>query len=99
MMWKQQTLWVDIVDNINYVFSTLPIHVCWYLHVLSQTYYNIIQVSYYLIGNMEPMLRSSLRCIELIACVTTPILQKYGYDMVLNPFIQDVNKLLRGVKV
>lgn len=50
-------------------------------------------VFYYLIGNIEPKLRSSLRCIQLIACVTTVNLEKYGYDMVLKPFIEDANKL------
>ena len=31
-------------------------------------------VFFYMIGNMEPKLQSSLRCIQLIACVTTPVL-------------------------
>lgn len=52
-----------------------------------------VGVFYYVIGNIEPKLRSSLRCIQLIACVTAVNLEKYGYDMVLKPFIQDANKL------
>ena len=32
---------------------------------------------YYMIGNIEPKLRSSLRSIQLIACCTYPLLQKY----------------------
>lgn len=50
-------------------------------------------VFYYMIGNIEPKLRSSLKSIQLVACVTTPLLQKYGYEMVLKPFIHDVNQL------
>ena len=50
-------------------------------------------VFYYLFGNIEPKIGSPLRSIQLIACVTTPILEKYGYDLVLKPFIQDVNIL------
>lgn len=46
-----------------------------------------------MLGNIQPMLRSSLKCIQLIACITTPLLQKYGYHMVLKPFIRDVNQL------
>ena len=52
-------------------------------------------VFYYTIGNIDPALRSTLRCIQLVACVTTPILQKYGYEMILKPFIQDANKLFK----
>lgn len=48
---------------------------------------------YYLIGNIEPKLRSSLKCIQLIACVSAENLEKYGFDMILKPFIQDANTL------
>ena len=50
-------------------------------------------VFYYVLGNITPVLRSSLKCIQLILCITTPLLQKYGYDEVLRPFIRDVNRL------
>lgn len=50
---------------------------------------------YYVLGNIEPRLRSSLRCIQLIACVTTANLQKYGFHSVLDRFIVDVNKLAK----
>ena len=39
------------------------------------------------------MLRSSLKCIQLIAVVTYHNLVEYGYDDILNPFIEDMNKL------
>ena len=58
-----------------------------------QFFLHYIAVFYYLIGNIEPKLRSSLKCIQLIACATYPILQKYGYEMVLKPFIRDANLL------
>lgn len=48
---------------------------------------------YYFLGNIPPMMRSSLRCTQLIACVTVPNLKKYGFEPVLAPFIEDVNKL------
>ena len=32
---------------------------------------------YYLLGNIEPKLRSSLKCIQLIACVSTENVEKY----------------------
>ena len=52
-----------------------------------------IALFYYVLGNIQPKLRSSLRCIQLIACVTYPNLQKYGFHSVLERFIVDVNKL------
>lgn len=67
------------------------------LHVALYTFigWNNLNIGcfYYLLGNIEPRLRSVLRCIQLIACVTMPNLQKYGFEMVLKPFIEDANTL------
>ena len=48
---------------------------------------------YYTLGNLRPELRSTHRSIQLIACVTSPILEKYGFELVLKPFIEDINDL------
>lgn len=48
---------------------------------------------YYMLGNIRPELRSTHRSIQLIACVTSPNLEKYGFHAVLDPFVKDVNKL------
>ena len=48
---------------------------------------------YYTLGNLRPELRSTQRSIQLIACVETPTLTKYGFSEVLAPFIKDVNTL------
>ena len=45
---------------------------------------------YYTLGNLRPELRSTQR---LIACVTSQLLVKYGFEAVLKPFIDDVNVL------
>lgn len=50
---------------------------------------------YYTIGNIRPELRSTQRAIQLIACVTSKNIEKYGYQAILKPFIDDVNKLAR----
>ena len=50
-----------------------------------------------MIGNIDPKIRSSLRCIQLIACVKTPLLDEYGFDKVLQPFIKDVNRLSKVI--
>jgi len=48
---------------------------------------------YYTLGNFEPKYRSTLKTIQLIAVVTHPLLKEYGFECVLQPFIDDVNKL------
>ena len=48
---------------------------------------------YYVLGNIRPELRSTHRAVQLIACVETPHLIKYGFEKVLQPFIRDVNTL------
>ena len=48
---------------------------------------------YYILGNIRPELRSTHRVVQLIACVESPVLAEYGFDKVLQPFVQDVNKL------
>ena len=48
---------------------------------------------YYVLGNIRPELRSMLKAIQLIACVTCNNLNKYGFEKILGPFIEDVNTL------
>ena len=50
---------------------------------------------YYTLGNLRPELRSTHRSVQLIACVTSKNLEKYGFDAVLKPFIEDVNDLYK----
>lgn len=39
------------------------------------------------------MFRASLKCIQLIAVATYRNLTEYGFELVLKPFIKDMNKL------
>ena len=48
---------------------------------------------YYLLGNIAPNFQSTLKGIQLIACVTTENLEKYGFEIVLTPSIKDANAL------
>ena len=54
---------------------------------------------YYTLGNLHPMYRSSLRSIQLIATVTYPNLVEYGYEPILAPFINDVNRLSKVLPI
>ncbi len=75
------------------------------LNISDYTMYNcqvrllFIGMFYYQLGNIKPQLRSILKCIQVIACVTNVNLLKYGYEMVLNKFIEDANKLSEVIKV
>lgn len=75
---------------------------CWYTQVrLNFISTIILQITptlfkgmfYYVLGNLRPELRSTQRAIQLIACVECPVLEKYGFEKVLAPFIKDVNTL------
>ena len=44
-------------------------------------------------GNIHPKHRSNLKSIQLIAVVTIPLLEEYGFEKVLHNFISDANKL------
>lgn len=50
---------------------------------------------YYTLANLRPELRSSHKAIQLIACVSCPVLSKYGFKPILEPFIKDVNILAK----
>lgn len=50
---------------------------------------------YYTLGNLRPELRSTQRAVQLIACVTSSHIKKYGFEPILRPFIEDVNELTK----
>ena len=52
------------------------------------------------LGNIHPKYRSTLRVIHLVLVVTTPIIEKYGMDLILQPFIRDLKLLAtKGITV
>ena len=79
----------------GFVLDVQCVHVNVKQSILSATMSLLIYIGvfYYMLGNIEPRLRSSLQCIQLLACITIPMLEKYGLHAVLKPFIDDVNKL------
>lgn len=62
------------------------------------THYIHVGMFYYLLGNLSPYLRSQLRSILLLAAVKAPIIEKYGVDVVLEPFMRDL-KILEEVSI
>ena len=54
---------------------------------------------YYTLSNIRPKYRSSLHTIQLIAVVTHPLLQEYGFECILEPFIKEINELRKVIKL
>jgi len=50
-------------------------------------------VVYYTLGNISPKHRSQLGAIQLLAVATSPVIKKYGIDSILEPFMEDLQKL------
>lgn len=59
---------------------------------MTYTSHVFIGVFYYVLGNIHPKLRSSLKVIQLITIVRHSILQEYGEDKILEPFMESVMK-------
>ena len=45
------------------------------------------------LGNIPPKHRSTLKAINLVACATHPVVTKNGLDVILEPFVNDLNIL------
>ena len=48
---------------------------------------------YYTLGNISPMYRSTMRCIQLLAITKTVVLESYGADHILHNVMEDVKQL------
>ena len=45
------------------------------------------------LGNIPPKHRSTLKAINLVACATHPVVAEHGLDAIVQPFVEDLNKL------
>lgn len=50
-------------------------------------------VVYYTTGNIDPRYRSQCDNIHLLLMATVPIIKKYGIDILLEPFMNDLEYL------
>ena len=48
---------------------------------------------YYTLGNISPLYRSALKCIQLLAVTKSSVLQSHGADKVLENFMEDIKQL------
>ena len=56
-----------------------------------------VSVFYWVLMNLPPKFRSSLRSIQLLGIVSSDLLKQRGVDTFLRPFLEDLNALLQGV--
>lgn len=45
---------------------------------------------YFMLGNLDPSLRSRLENIHLVALFQSELLEKYSFDCILAPFVNDL---------
>ena len=48
---------------------------------------------YYTLGNLPPKLRSSLKSIHLLNVCRYTDIEKYGIDVILEPFVEEIKEL------
>ena len=48
---------------------------------------------YYVLGNLSPRLRSSLKAIQLLAVTKCSVVNKYGSNVILHSFMEDIKVL------
>ena len=48
---------------------------------------------YYTLGNIDPALRSRIEAIHLVCLFPCELLERYSFDDIMRPFIEEVKKL------
>ena len=52
-------------------------------------------IFYYILGNVRPQFRSSLKSIQLVSVMKASYIQKHGMNAILQPFMDDIKLLER----
>lgn len=52
-----------------------------------------VGIVFFSLGNIHPKFRSSLRAMNLVIVCTKPVLEEHGLDVIMEPFIRDLNVL------
>ena len=90
----QILLYYDEIEVCNPLGSKVKIHKLGKgLHVFILLIKHLIVLLgcfYYLLGNLSPFLRSQLKSIQLLAIAKSSVVEKYGSDAVLAPFMSDL---------
>ena len=60
----------------------------------SMCYFHCTAVFYFFLCNIDPMLRSKVRRIQLVAIAKSEHFKRYGANLILQPMIEDIKKLV-----
>ena len=55
----------------------------------------LLGLFYFVLGNLQPALRSKMRHIQLAVIATCGVMKKYGVDAVMKPILEDIKNLVR----
>ena len=92
----QIILYYDELELCNPLSTSAKIHKIGKLDVnkcVPNIHYYTTGVFYYQLGNLSPKFRSSLNSIHLISIAKSSVIQKYGPDKILQPFMADIMEL------
>jgi len=88
MSWSYATLW----EHLQKYTKLVSLINCKNHYVYNYAA-SLAGVFYYQLGNLRPKYRSSLCSIHLVSIAKSSVIQKYGPDKILEPFISDIKKL------
>ena len=77
--------------TLYWIAMLLVIYTVWIY--LRSSVYMYSALFYYILSNLEPRLRSALHGIQLVAIVTSPLLEKYGMNTILELFMTAIKEL------
>ena len=63
------------------------------IHISYTVIILIIGLVYYLLGNLHPKFRSSLKSIQLLCVARNPIIVQYGIEDILKPVVESIQEL------
>ena len=95
----QIQLYYDEVEVCNPIGSKAKKHKlgrpCWRVYTLAK-FSQIcapLGLVYYMLGNLHPKFRSSLKSIQLLCVARYPIIIKYGIEEILQPIVKSIQEL------
>lgn len=91
-------LLVHVITGIKYdtIINCRKLSYNWFVTTI---YLYLLGVFYYTLGNIDPLYRSQLKCIQIVSIARRPIVKKYGTDVILQAFMNDLSLLEQVSKV
>lgn len=98
MMQKYVTHSVQVEESTNQVNDKIYINAYRYRLLQHINYTNVTYVLtamfYYMLGNVNPIKRSKLKGIQLLALCKHTLIKKYGINEIIKPIVEDIKLLV-----